>query len=381
MTEPQSDVPGRASLSHLEGQVIHQALAAAWRICGVGTRQELWREASAELRALTGAAVICLDADRAGKLIPLNQRSGHGDRTVPLAVLSSIAERLAESWRAQREPTLLSLEGGRVLAVSCTDTQSLRGGLALLTTGEAPFTGRDQAVLALIGLAAGHALGALAIQAKSVPLERHEAALSGRQAELSRTLHSGPAQDLATATLALEHLLSIAAGQQLADDANIALAYVAFAGENLRQFIAQLRGQPAEPEPAPEERSHLAPTPQPAAFFPDLGQEEAILAIIREALRNARAHARAETVTIAVTRDQGALSVQIADDGQGFTGAAPSGHFGLTEMRELADAIGGEITISSTPGKGTAIRLTAPEPVTDPIKCHVDAHDAGDATA
>ena len=106
-----------------------------------------------------------------------------------------------------------------------------------------------------------------------------------------------------------------------------------------------------------------------------------MLAIVREAIRNSRAHARADAVTVTVTRDQGALRVQIADDGQGFSGAAPSGHFGLAEMRELAGAIGGELMISSTPGKGTTIRLTVPEPVTDPIDRHVDAHDAGDATA
>jgi signal transduction histidine kinase len=363
MTEPQPNAPGRASSSLAEHQVIHRALAAGWRVCEMGTRQEIWREASAELHALTGADVICLDADRAGRLIPESSPTAV-DRNRRLA--SAIAGRLGEAWHAHRAPALIELEHGRVLAATCTDTRNLRGGLALVSQNDEPFTRDDQAVLALVGQAAGHALGALAVQATSVPLERYEAALSGHQAELGHTLHSGPAQDLAMATMALEHLLSADAGLAVAEDARIALAYVAFAGENLRQFIAQLRGE------APEERAKSVPSPATASFFPDIRQEDAMLAIVREAIRNSRAHAQAETVTITVTRDQGALTVGITDDGQGFSGAAPAGHFGLAEMRDLAGAMGGEIVISSTPGMGTTIHLTVPASPVTPIKRPVE---------
>jgi signal transduction histidine kinase len=43
-----------------------------------------------------------------------------------------------------------------------------------------------------------------------------------------------------------------------------------------------------------------------------------------------------------------------------FSNLTRGGHFGLAGMRERAEAIGAEFTVSSEPGKGTTIVVTGP---------------------
>ena len=52
----------------------------------------------------------------------------------------------------------------------------------------------------------------------------------------------------------------------------------------------------------------------------------------------------------------------IEDDGVGFAPAqvASGEHFGLLGMRERADALGGTLTLESSPGKGTTIVVEVP---------------------
>jgi signal transduction histidine kinase len=81
-------------------------------------------------------------------------------------------------------------------------------------------------------------------------------------------------------------------------------------------------------------------------------------AILVEAVRNAARHASAETIRIdgVIAGESGRLIV--SDDGKGFdAGAAYPGHFGLVGMRERAAAIGGDIEISSMPGRGTTLHV------------------------
>jgi signal transduction histidine kinase len=367
MIEPQADQTAQAIASHPHGSVVRRAMGAAWRICGMGTRQAIWDEAAAELHRLTGAGVLCFEADRSGRLTQTHPADA---RSVPA---EAIARRLGDLWERDRRPSVLEIEDGRLLAATCTDTQQLRGGLALIGAEGATLTGDDRAALALIALATGHTLGMVAVQATSVPLDRHEAALGEQRRSLSHTLHTGPAQDLAMATMALDHLLSTATVDDLADDARVALAYIGLAGENLRQFIAQLRGETPAASATQRKPGVTAP------FFPGIGQEDAMIAIVREAIRNSRKHADASTIVVSVTRDRVGVSVQIEDDGQGFSGDPPGGHFGLVQMRDIAEAMGGDLAIESHPGQGTTIRFYVPEPTAEPAPPAGD-HPSGDLT-
>ena len=53
--------------------------------------------------------------------------------------------------------------------------------------------------------------------------------------------------------------------------------------------------------------------------------------------------------------------VEVRDNGRGFdTAVGHPGHFGLESMRSRAAEIGGRLTITSTPGFGTLVRVDVP---------------------
>jgi two-component system, NarL family, sensor histidine kinase FusK len=86
--------------------------------------------------------------------------------------------------------------------------------------------------------------------------------------------------------------------------------------------------------------------------------ETQLFGIGREALANVAKHAGASAAWVAVECSPARVVLEISDDGRGFDVAARHpGHFGLESMRSRADEIGGTLTISSTPGAGTVVRV------------------------
>jgi signal transduction histidine kinase len=97
-----------------------------------------------------------------------------------------------------------------------------------------------------------------------------------------------------------------------------------------------------EAEPAPEMTSE---------------QREQLLRIVREAVTNASRHANADLVRVQFTNG-GPLHLRVEDDGAGFDVDDTDGHgFGLVTMEERALAIGADFSVSSTPGRGTAVEV------------------------
>jgi signal transduction histidine kinase len=86
-----------------------------------------------------------------------------------------------------------------------------------------------------------------------------------------------------------------------------------------------------------------------------------ILAIVQESLSNTLRHARARKATIRVKQWNGFMSLDIEDNGRGFSSQTAQAGYGLRSIRDRARLLGGEIEIDSTPGKGTKVILTLPE--------------------
>ena len=82
----------------------------------------------------------------------------------------------------------------------------------------------------------------------------------------------------------------------------------------------------------------------------------------REALSNATRHAHAERTRLVLRSDGDWLDLRVEDDGVGFDPSAvpPAGHLGLANLRQRAEALGGELTIDSAPGAGTRLNIRVP---------------------
>jgi two-component system, NarL family, sensor histidine kinase DevS len=91
------------------------------------------------------------------------------------------------------------------------------------------------------------------------------------------------------------------------------------------------------------------------------GDEDRIVyRLVQEALTNVVKHAAARHVEVRATEDDGEIRIIVRDDGAGFDTTASTVGRGLTGMRERIELLGGEIDVTSKPGKGTEISARVP---------------------
>ena len=86
--------------------------------------------------------------------------------------------------------------------------------------------------------------------------------------------------------------------------------------------------------------------------------EVATYYVVSESLTNAAKHADTPVVDVALAVDDGALRVEVRDDGCG--GADPAAGSGLLGLRDRVEAIGGTMHLTSPPGAGTSLRVELP---------------------
>lgn len=91
----------------------------------------------------------------------------------------------------------------------------------------------------------------------------------------------------------------------------------------------------------------------------------ALYRVVQEALVNAVRHSGEREAWVRVATDDGCVIAEIRDRGCGFElpaleSAESADHIGLTGMSERAAMVGGELTIDTAPGGGTAVRFAVP---------------------
>jgi two-component system sensor histidine kinase UhpB len=97
--------------------------------------------------------------------------------------------------------------------------------------------------------------------------------------------------------------------------------------------------------------------------FADLADDAQLVVyrVAQEALSNAARHSDAGRISVLLQRrEDGGVTLEVADNGRGFAFDESEGGLGIGGMRERALLIGGELTIESRPGRGTTVRLTVP---------------------
>ena len=85
--------------------------------------------------------------------------------------------------------------------------------------------------------------------------------------------------------------------------------------------------------------------------------ERAAYYTVSEGLTNVLKHAEVREATVSIAADEGRVTIAVKDDGVG--GAGFEGGSGLAGLRERAEAIGGELSVESTPS-GTIVRVSLP---------------------
>jgi signal transduction histidine kinase len=93
-----------------------------------------------------------------------------------------------------------------------------------------------------------------------------------------------------------------------------------------------------------------------------LAIETELYHIANEALNNILKHARARSITVYLSREDGHIVLEIIDDGCGFDVATAQavGGLGLNNLHDRTRRIGGQLKILSTPGAGTRVRVVVP---------------------
>lgn len=190
-------------------------------------------------------------------------------------------------------------------------------------------------------------------------------------------LHDGPAQSLSAASAMLHR-----AAEDNHDDtvcARIAAAegLVEHAAFEIREMMCDLRPAALDADDLAEMIAEYIARFPSASFAPvefvgagprgGIPRDVSIvvLRIVQEALANARRHAHARHILVALGYRPGYMVCSVVDDGVGFDSRmAPSlggqRHWGLTSMRERAQLIGAELGVESSPGHGTRVTLRIP---------------------
>ena len=86
-----------------------------------------------------------------------------------------------------------------------------------------------------------------------------------------------------------------------------------------------------------------------------------IYRMVQEFLSNALRHSEASQISIQLTCLEDLISIIVEDNGKGFNNESPAGNgIGLKNLMSRIEEFEGDITIDSTPGKGTTILVDLP---------------------
>jgi signal transduction histidine kinase len=189
-------------------------------------------------------------------------------------------------------------------------------------------------------------------------------AVADERARVAREIHDGLAQYLFAITTQVSMLESGAPPEQVLprlkrasvaaqQEARFAVLALSSAGGSAR-FDSALRRY-VDVLTADGELDVELDVDRGVPLAPD--EQIEVFRIVQEGLGNARRHAGARHVEVAISQRAGRRVVSVRDDGVGFDETTATTGQGLENMRQRAEAIEGRLSLRSTPGRGTAIEV------------------------
>jgi two-component system, NarL family, sensor kinase len=194
-------------------------------------------------------------------------------------------------------------------------------------------------------------------------------------------LHDGPVQNLTAVSLTLgSAAMRLANPNREQPSTEELVSVMQTASEESRTAIRELRTLIMEIAPPDLDRGGLGAALErlatvaresglevvvdidPAAKTLSMSDTALIYRTAQEGVRNVVKHSHATRLMVRLLQVPGAMSLEITDDGDGFspddlTGRQQAGHMGLSLLQERVADAGAALSIDSVPGRGTSIRL------------------------
>jgi signal transduction histidine kinase len=279
-----------------------------------------------------------------------------------------VVERVADYPRGRLKELVLR-EGIRlVISIPLLVKGKTVGAIDLGSTDLRPVGAEELSLLAAIGQQVG-----VAVENAQLYEQAQQLAVMKERNRLARELHDSVTQSLYGVTLYAE-----AAARQLASgERGMAADHLHEIRETAQEALREMRLLIFELRLPTLQSEGLIATLQARleavegrvgleTDFKAVGDdqlppnvEEGLYRVAQEALNNTLRHAQAGRVSVSLSQENGRVILEVVDDGVGFDLAAvkEKGGFGLCGMEERVARMGGELTVQSSPGRGTRIRV------------------------
>jgi signal transduction histidine kinase len=207
--------------------------------------------------------------------------------------------------------------------------------------------------------------------------EREELAALEERSRIAREIHDGIAQSIYMLSLNLEKAADVASEDQklgprlkglvaLAKEALLEVRHYIF---DLKPLLSGDAGLTSTIQGQIREFSTVSGLPvklrvEGEEWRVPIAVGSSLYRIAQEALANVYRHADASAIDVHLTFCSDSVSLEIRDNGRGFAvdsvRPASSGGRGLGNMYQRTSEVGGQLNVTSVPGKGTTVRVTVP---------------------
>jgi PAS domain S-box-containing protein len=197
------------------------------------------------------------------------------------------------------------------------------------------------------------------------------AALEAERSRIARELHDGALPDLAHALAGALRVKAAAGDGDAGDLVEELVEALKRVGQQVRGAIYDLRLADDEDRPFVGRIAALVERHRQLTDFeielqvdekapagPEGHQGTEAVRIVAEALTNARRHSNARGARLAFWGSSHQLCLEVVDEGRGFDPRAAGA--GLVGMRERAAILGGRLSLKTSAGEGTRVKLELP---------------------
>ncbi len=293
------------------------------------------------------------------------------DRSISGEVMASGKALIFEDASAQRNaypPIMKTAKVGPAIFVPLRVRGRATGTLMVANQKGGPAF--DERTLRLVETFADQA--SVAIEYSRAQADLRRLGVMDDRERIAKDLHDGIIQSLFAVGMGLQATALIAASPDVSNRIEAAVNELDRVIRDLRNYIFGLRPGILADRGLDEAirtlgiethgRSHIKVEVDVDAKAASLlaGRSHDIVQLTREALSNVVRHANARRARVELMAANGRAVLTVEDDGDGFDARTPGAGNGLQNMRQRAAGLGGELRISSQPGKGTRLRITIP---------------------